>query len=89
MNVVLDTCALIWSVLSPGALTRAAAGAITDEEAEVWVSPISCAEIACAVERGRLMLDRHWKVWFRHFVEANEWPTASSSPPPASCAVRS
>jgi PIN domain nuclease of toxin-antitoxin system len=40
------------------------------------VSPISCAEIACAVERGRLALDRHWKPWFRYFVEANGWRIA-------------
>jgi PIN domain nuclease of toxin-antitoxin system len=27
----------------------------------------------CAVERGRLALDRHWKPWFRRFVELNGW----------------
>jgi PIN domain nuclease of toxin-antitoxin system len=37
------------------------------------VSPISCAEIACGVERSRISLDRHWKPWFRHFITLNGW----------------
>jgi len=76
MSLVLDTCAVIWSILAPESLSAVAAKTITDEAGEVIVSPISCAEIACAVERGRLALDRHWKLWFRHFVEANGWQIA-------------
>lgn len=34
---------------------------------------LSCAELACAVQRGRTELDRHWKPWFRHFTELNHW----------------
>ena len=37
------------------------------------VSVISCAEIACAAERGRIEIDRHWRLWFRHYVELNGW----------------
>ena len=37
------------------------------------VSAISCAEIACAAERGRIEIDRHWRLWFRHYVELNGW----------------
>ena len=37
------------------------------------MSVISCAEIACAVERGRIELDRHWKSWFRNYTEFNGW----------------
>jgi PIN domain nuclease of toxin-antitoxin system len=25
------------------------------------------------VERKRIQIDRHWKLWFRHFVEKNGW----------------
>jgi PIN domain nuclease of toxin-antitoxin system len=34
---------------------------------------MSCAEIACGVERQRITLDRHWKLWFRHFIRLNGW----------------
>jgi PIN domain nuclease of toxin-antitoxin system len=53
MSLVLDTCAAIWSILAPESLSMVAAKAITDEAGEVFVSPINCTEIACAVERGR------------------------------------
>ena len=75
MNILLDTCALVWAVSSPESLTEAARAALTAATTTVHVSPISCAEVACAVERDRLALDRHWKLWFRHFVELNGWRT--------------
>ncbi len=34
---------------------------------------MSCAEIAWAVERKRIVLDRHWKLWFRHYVDQSGW----------------
>jgi len=73
MNVVLDTCAILWSILTPESLSPRAAQAMTDESTRVLVSPISCAEIACGVERSRISLDRHWKSWFRHFITLNAW----------------
>lgn len=73
MNVVLDTGALLWSILAPEHLSARASRALTDESARVFVSPISCAEIACGVERSRISLDRHWKSWFRHFIQLNGW----------------
>jgi PIN domain nuclease of toxin-antitoxin system len=76
MRVVLDTCAILWSILTPEKLTESAVKVITAAETEVFVSPISCAEIACAVQRGRIILERHWKPWVRHFVELNGWQVA-------------
>jgi len=73
MNVVLDTCAILWSILAPESLSVRAAQTMTDESTHVLVSPISCAEIACGVERSRISLDRHWKPWFRHFITLNGW----------------
>lgn len=75
MNILLDTCALVWAVSAPESLTERARAALTAATTAVHVSPISCAEVACAVERNRLELDRHWKLWFRHFVELNGWRT--------------
>lgn len=73
MRLVLDTCAIIWAVAEPGALSRRAAELLTAEDSEIWISPISCAEVACAVEQGRIELDRHWRLWFGHFVGLNGW----------------
>lgn len=42
-------------------------------QAEIYLLPISVAEVACAVERGRLELNEHWKTWLRKHVEANGW----------------
>ena len=73
MQVLLDTCAVIWAVGAPKELSPTAREILTVDETEVWISPISCAEVACAADRGRLILDRHWRLWFRHFVELNKW----------------
>ena len=75
MNALLDTCVIVWAVAEPTAISKKALGVLSAKDTVACVSPISCAEIACAAERGRLVLDRHWKLWFRHFVELNEWQT--------------
>lgn len=73
MTIVLDTCAILWSVGDPARLPQPVAEALVRGDTEVCASAISCAEIACATERGRLELDRHWRLWFRHYVERNGW----------------
>ena len=73
MKLVLDTCAVLWSVADPDRLSDHARELMTLATSEILVSPISCAEIACGVERGKLLLDRHWRKWFRYFVQENEW----------------
>ena len=73
VKLVLDTCAILWSVSDPARLPDPVAEALVLGDTEVCVSAISCAEIACASERGRLELDRHWRLWFRHYVERNAW----------------
>lgn len=73
MKLVLDTCALLWAVASPKELSARAKKLLQDEATEVFVTPMSCAEIACLVERKKIQIDRHWKLWFRHFVDQNGW----------------
>jgi PIN domain nuclease of toxin-antitoxin system len=46
---------------------------LTADESEIHVSAISVAEIACAVERGRIVIEGHWKKWFRHYINLNQW----------------
>jgi PIN domain nuclease of toxin-antitoxin system len=73
MKVILDTCALVWAIAEPERLSPSAQIVLSEADTEVYVSPISCAEVAYAVESGRIKLDRHWRRWFRHYVELNDW----------------
>lgn len=75
MKLLLDTCTILWAVASPNELSRKAKELLTDENSVIFVSPMSCAKIACGVDRKRIELDRHWKLWFRHFVSLNGWQT--------------
>lgn len=72
-RLLLDTCALIWAVSDPDQLSEKARCLLQKEDTEVFVSPISCAELACLQERGRIELNVHWKTWFNRYVELNGW----------------
>jgi PIN domain nuclease of toxin-antitoxin system len=76
MRVLLDTCSIIWAVSDPAQLSGPAAAVLRARDTEVFVSPISCAEIACLVERGRIRLQRHWRTWFNDSLTANGWLVA-------------
>ena len=73
MKLLLDTCCIIWAVSSPESLSTAATELLVAEDSEIFVSPISAAEIACASERGSIELNEHWKIWFRRYIERNNW----------------
>ncbi len=76
MDVLLDTCCLLWAASDPEKLTPKAVEALCAPDTKVWVSAISCAELACLVERERIALDRHWRKWFRDVIDANVWTVA-------------
>jgi PIN domain nuclease of toxin-antitoxin system len=73
MRLLLDTCAIIWAVSQPESLSELALEALKDAETQVAYSPLSCAEVAWASNRGRICIDRHWKLWFRHYIDLNGW----------------
>lgn len=73
MNLLLDTCAILWIVGEPGKISELTTSILQEPGREVYVSAISCGEIACAAQRGRIQLDSHWKTWFRKYVELNNW----------------
>jgi len=77
--VLLDTCAIIWAVSSPDKLSSEAVTVLEKADTEVYFSPISCAEIACLQEKGRIELDRHWKSWFDYYIELNGWQSIDIS----------
>jgi len=73
MKLLLDTCCVIWAVSDPSAISSTAQKLLTAEESEVHVSVISVAELACAADRRRIVIDQHWKTWLRHYTELNGW----------------
>jgi len=81
VRVLLDTCGIIWAVSDPDRLSAAARAILQQEDTEVWVSPISCAELACLQERGRIELDAHWKTWFDRYIDLNGWGVVDISLP--------
>ncbi len=54
MKLLLDTNALLWATLDPDSLSRAAAGAISDDRNTILVSAASAWEIATKVRIGKL-----------------------------------
>ena len=72
-SILLDTCAIVWSILDPSRLSPVAKVTLQDPQATIYLLPASVAEIACATERGRLELQEHWKPWLRRYVEKNGW----------------
>ncbi len=73
MKLLLDTCCIIWAISDSASLSKSTKVLMEDSNSEIFVSPISAAEIACATERGRIVLDRPWKKWFRYYVDINGW----------------
>jgi len=56
MKLLLDTCCIIWAISQPAALSLTAKTSLIADEAEIHVSAISVAEIACASVRGRIVI---------------------------------
>lgn len=73
MNLLLDTCAIIWCVSDPDQLSDPAKSALVDSAARVYVSAISCAEIACLCDAGKLEITSHWRRWFDLAIHENGW----------------
>lgn len=60
--ILLDTHAWVWWAASSSHLSKKAARAIKTAEA-VYVSAISCWEVAMLVAKGRLVFDRDVEIW--------------------------
>ena len=73
MKLLLDTCTILWAISEPKKLSRKARDLLTDHKNSVFISPMSCAEIACLSEKKIIELESHWKLWFRKYMELNGW----------------
>jgi PIN domain nuclease of toxin-antitoxin system len=73
VNLLLDTCSIIWCVSDPDRLSPTMRDALVDPLAQIYVSAISCAEIACLAESGRIVVTPHWRTWFDRAISDNGW----------------
>ena len=64
---------MIWVISNPDRLSQTARRYLVQGDSEIFISVISCAEIACAVEREKIELNMHWKKWFRYYMNLNAW----------------
>lgn len=73
MNLLLDTCAVIFIAQDPNRLSKGTRDLLVDEGNAVFTSVVTAGEIACLAERKKIVLPQHWKGWFRDCVEKNGW----------------
>jgi len=73
VNVLLDTCAMIWCVSEPEKLSAQASAALQAPDTRIYVSAISCAEVACLSDAGKIAVVPHWRTWFNNALSDNGW----------------
>jgi PIN domain nuclease of toxin-antitoxin system len=64
VDLLLDTCALLWLALAPERLSSAAQSALAADEVQVFVSSFTAFEIAVKQKKGKLELPAPAEVWF-------------------------
>ena len=70
MNLLLDTCAVLWFLSNDRRLSATARTAIEDPENVRWLSPISLLEIAIKVRIDKLPLKRPYATMFPAELDA-------------------
>src|SRR5574341_802371 len=77
--ILLDTHVWLWWVSNPSLLSKSAAKAIHAAE-RVGVSAISCFEVATAVSKGRISLDRDVLEWIEDALALSRVELVTLSP---------
>ena len=70
MKLLLDTHIWIWSVASPGRLSKKVAAALSSRTNELWLSSVSVWELLILSEKGNLKLDRPVTAWVQAALAA-------------------
>lgn len=83
--ILLDTHALVWWKQGRG-LSRKAARTIEDTTT-IFVSPVSCWEVAMLVELGRIAVDRQIDVWVDDLLAQHRIEVAALTPSAAVAAA--
>lgn len=69
MKLLLDTHIWLWSVLDPNRLTRRVERALKDPANELWLSPVSIAELIVLLRKGRVKLPHDVSGWVTRTIE--------------------
>jgi PIN domain nuclease of toxin-antitoxin system len=73
LNLLLDTCAVIFIAQDPNRLSKPTRDLVVDAANAVFVSVVAGGELACLADRKKVILPQHWKAWFRDCIERNGW----------------
>jgi len=71
MNVLLDTCVIIWLANQAAQLSAAARNAI-EQAWFVHVSPVSAWELGLKLARGRISLNEPLETWWHRVIETHQ-----------------
>jgi PIN domain nuclease of toxin-antitoxin system len=69
LKLLLDTHIWLWSVLDPNRLTRRVEKALKDPANELWLSPVSIAELIVLLRKGRVKLPHDVAGWVTRTIE--------------------
>src|SRR5687767_4971098 len=73
MRVLLDTHVALWLDGAPKRLTPKTLRLLSAATTEVWLSTVSCAEMAVKMRRGKLRLDGTLEDWLDDRVARYRW----------------
>lgn len=73
MNLLLDTQALLWFILSDSRLSRKAQHTIVDTEGLIFVSPASLWEIAIKISLGKYELPGNFQQFWDKQLDINDF----------------
>jgi len=73
VNLLLDTCAVIFIAQDPNRLSKPTRDLLVDAGNAVFASVVTAGELACLADRKKVILPQHWKAWFRDCIERNGW----------------
>jgi PIN domain nuclease of toxin-antitoxin system len=79
VNLLLDTCSLIWALQEPEKLSAKARKALEDTKNPIFVSAISFWEISLKASIGKLSVENAEPEDFPGFVQDQGWETLSLS----------
>lgn len=69
MRLLLDTHIWLWSALQPHRISRRVAKELSDEENELWLSPISVWELTFLHRKGRTKTPQDIATWVGRSIE--------------------
>lgn len=69
MRLLLDTHIWLWSALQPDRISRRVARALSDQDNELWLSPISVWELSFLHRKGRAKTPHDLRTWVTNSME--------------------